>query len=330
MASCRLNIRLKTLPLKAPFRISRGAKHEAREIRVAIAEGALLGEGACIPYARYGESVESVLETLDAVRAEIENGLGVEALQERLPPGSARNALDCALWDLRARKQGKSVGALVEMEPGEEFSTLRTVVLDDPPAMAASAASFADGTPLKIKLGRARVLETLEVVHRAAPKSPLVVDPNEGWDGRTLAEAWPELKGLGVILLEQPLPAGADDALKEHPHPVPVCADEACRGVADLPRLKRAYDAVNIKLDKTGGFTAALELYHAAKGEGLGVMLGCLVGSALAVAPLAVLAAAADYVDLDGPLLLANGAGDGMEEIPGTNRVRFNHCWGRS
>lgn len=329
MPSRRLDIRVETLPLAAPFRISRGSKLEAIQVRAAIHDGAATGEGACVPYARYGETVDGVMETLKAVRKEIETGLGLRGLQEKLPPGSARNALDCALWDLRAKTEGRSVAEVVGIPASDEFSTMRTVVLDRPENMARAAASFPNGVLLKVKLDREGALEKLSAVRKAAPSSPLVVDPNEGWDAASLQAAFPELKALGVVLLEQPLPESGDGILKGLPRPVPVCADEACRTAADLPRLEGRYDAVNIKLDKAGGLTAALELYRAARAKGFQVMLGCLVGDALAVAPLAALAAGADYIDLDGPLLLANGAGNGMEEIPGTARVRFNHTWGK-
>jgi len=325
----RLDIRLETLPLSVPFRISRGEKREAQEIRVAIRDGGAAGEGACVPYARYGESAEGVLETLEAVRPDIEGGLGLGELQQKLPPGSARNALDCALWDLRSKREGRSIFELVGIPPLGVFSTMRTVVLDTPENMARSAASFAKGTMLKVKLDREKVLERLAAVRAAAPTSPLVADPNEGWDAEMLKALLPELKGRGVVVLEQPLPEGEDEILSSVPHRVPVCADESCKTAADLAPLKGRYDAVNIKLDKAGGFTGALALFRAARTENVRVMVRCLVGSALAVAPLAVLAGGADWVDLDGPLLLANGAGDGMEEIPGTSRVRLNHGWGK-
>ncbi|HXV73937.1 MAG TPA: dipeptide epimerase [Sphingomonadales bacterium] len=326
----RFDLRVETLPLAAPFRISRGEKREVREIRVAVAEGALAGEGTSVPYARYGESVESVLATLEALRSDVEGGLQLDELQDRLQPGSARNALDCALWDLRAKKQGRPVTELIDVPAVNEFSTMRTVVLDTPENMAGAAAAFPKGGALKVKLDGERVLERLGAVHAAAPSSPLVADPNEGWDAVLLKKAFPQLRSLGVVLLEQPLSERQDGYLSEIAHPVPVCADESCRTVSDLPRLKGRYDALNIKLDKTGGFTGALALHRAAREEGFKVMLGCLTGSALAVAPLVALAGAADYIDLDGPLLLAKGYGGGMEEIPGSLRVRFNHPWGRA
>lgn len=329
MARAILTVRERVFPLKTPFRISRGVKSEARLIRAEIAHGKHRGIGFACPYPRYGETVGGVLQTVASLKAQIERGLTREGLQKKLKPGAARNALDLALWDLEAKRSGKTVAERLGLNPPQTFATMRTVVIGSPEEMAAAAAGHPRGAVLKIKLGRTGVEERLATVRKAAPSSKLVVDANEAWDAALLERLFPKLKGLGVVLLEQPLPAGDDAALSKMPHPVPVCADESCHTAADLPRLEGRYEAVNVKLDKAGGLTAALELHEKAKRAGFKTMLGCMVANADAVAPLALLAGEADFVDLDGPLLLAKPGRDGMEEIAGTDRVRLTVPWGR-
>ena len=282
------------------FTISRGSRTEAKVLTVRISDGGVTGWGECVPYARYGE-------TLESVTAQIE-GLGAVdrvSLYDALPAGAARNAVDCALWDLQAKRAGKRVWELAGLaKPGPEI-TAYTLSLDSPENMRASAAKHSHRPLLKIKLGTPDDMARLEAVRAGAPDAAIIVDANEGWTAEVYSDLAPHLVRLGVQLVEQPLPAGADDMLAEIERPLPVCADEAAHDRASLPGLKGKYDVVNIKLDKTGGLTEALALREAALAEGYGVMVGCMVGSSLAMAPAVLVAQGASVVDLDGPLLLA-------------------------
>ncbi len=283
------------------FTISRGSRTEAKVLTVRISDGVHHGWGECVPYARYDE-------TLDSVEAEIAGLPDVfsrYSLMDLLPAGAARNAVDCALWDLEAKRSGKRAWELAELAaPGPEV-TAYTLSLDTPEAMQAQAAENAFRPLLKIKLGTPDDMPRLEAVRAGAPESKIIIDANEGWSAEVYADLAPHLVRLGVALVEQPLPAGEDDALIGMDRPVPVCADESCHDRASLPALKGKYDVVNIKLDKTGGLTEALELRKAALAEGYGIMVGCMVGSSLAMAPATLVAQGAMVTDLDGPLLLA-------------------------
>ncbi|MBW4985019.1 dipeptide epimerase [Mameliella sp. CS4] len=287
--------------LAEAFTISRGSRTEAQVLTVRVTRGKVMGWGECVPYARYDE-------TLDSVTAEIEalpSGISRMALQEALPAGAARNAVDCALWDLEAKAAGQRVWELAGLaKPGPEI-TAYTLSLDTPENMEASARKHAARPLLKIKLGTADDMPRLEAVRRGAPEARIIVDANEGWSAEVYADLAPHLVRLGVALVEQPLPAGEDEALIGMERPVPVCADESCHDRASLPALKGKYDVVNIKLDKTGGLTEALALRDAALAEGYDVMVGCMVGSSLAMAPAVLVAQGALVTDLDGPLLLA-------------------------
>ena len=283
------------------FTISRGSRTEAKVLTVRVSDGTHEGWGECVPYARYDE-------TLDSVEAEIA-GLPQEfsrqSLIDILPAGAARNAVDCALWDLEAKRAGKRVWDLAGLAtPGPEI-TAYTLSLDTPEAMQAQAAENAYRPLLKIKLGTPDDMPRLEAVRAGAPDAKIIVDANEGWSADVYADLAPHLVRLGVALVEQPLPAGSDDALIGMDRPVPVCADESCHDRSSLPALKGKYDVVNIKLDKTGGLTEALALRQQALAEGYRVMVGCMVGSSLAMAPATLLAQGAMVTDLDGPLLLA-------------------------
>jgi L-Ala-D/L-Glu epimerase len=291
-------------PIRGNFTISRGTKRVAQVVSVAIAEGGRCGRGECVPYARYEESVSGVLSQIESLRTRIEGGLDRAQLQEDCPPGAARNALDCALWDLEAKKAGLPVWRLAGLPEPAPCITAYTLSLDTPMAMG-RAAEQARGFPLlKLKLAREAVLDSVAAVHRAAPGARLIVDANEAWDLDLLREAAPRLHELNVALIEQPLPASEDEELAGIACPVPLCADESCHGLDGLARLRERYQYINIKLDKTGGLTAALALAHAAAAEGFGVMVGCMVGTSLAMAPAVLLAGMAKFVDLDGPLLL--------------------------
>jgi len=291
-------------PIRGNFTISRGTKRVAQVVSVAIAEGGHCGRGECVPYARYEESVSGVLAQIESLRTRIEAGVDRAQLQEDCPPGAARNALDCALWDLEAKKAGLPVWRMAGLPEPAPCITAYTLSLDTPMAMG-RAAEQARGFPLlKLKLAREAVLDSVAAVHRAAPGARLIVDANEAWDLDLLREAAPRLHELNVALIEQPLPAGEDEELAGIACPVPLCADESCHGLDGLARLRERYQYINIKLDKTGGLTAALALAHTAAAEGFGVMVGCMVGTSLAMAPAVLLAGMAKFVDLDGPLLL--------------------------
>jgi L-alanine-DL-glutamate epimerase-like enolase superfamily enzyme len=283
------------------FTISRGSRTEAKVLTVKVEKDGVTGWGECVPYARYNE-------TLDSVTAEIEGlpeDFTREELMDLLPAGAARNAVDCALWDLEAKTAGKPVWELAGLEaPGPEI-TAYTLSLDTPEKMQAQAAENAHRPLLKIKLGTADDMPRLEAVRAGAPDAKIIVDANEGWSAEVYADLAPHLVRLGVELVEQPLPAGEDDALAGMDRPVPVCADESCHDRSSLPKLTGKYDVVNIKLDKTGGLTEALKLRDEALAAGYQVMVGCMVGSSLAMAPATLVAQGALVTDLDGPLLLA-------------------------
>ncbi|MBY6084551.1 N-acetyl-D-Glu racemase DgcA [Ruegeria arenilitoris] len=283
------------------FTISRGSRTEAKVLTVRLTGGAHQGWGECVPYARYDESLESV----EAEIRGLPNTFTRQSLMDLLPAGAARNAVDCALWDLEAKRAGKRASELAGLPAPKPEITAYTLSLDTPDAMRAQAAKNAHRPLLKIKLGTPDDMPRLEAVRAGAPDARIIVDANEGWTAEVYADLAPYLVRLGVALVEQPLPAGDDEALIGLERPVPVCADESCHDRASLPGLKGKYDVINIKLDKTGGLTEALELRRAAQAEGYGIMVGCMVGSSLAMAPATLVAQGALVTDLDGPLLLA-------------------------
>lgn len=291
-----------------PFTISRGSRTEAQVLTAFVGAGPTLGRGECVPYARYGETIEAVAAQIGSVPEEVTT----VTLQSLLPAGAARNALDCALWDQSAKRAGRRVWQLAEMPRPVPLLTALTLSLDTPDVMQAEARLHAYRPLLKIKLGTPDDMPRLEAVRRGAPLARIIVDANEGWTAEVYAELAPHLLRLGVELVEQPLPVGQDDMLAEMARPLPVCADESCHDRASLPALKGKYDLVNIKLDKAGGLTEALALRDAARAAGFGVMVGCMVGTSLAMAPAVLLAQGADYVDLDGPLLLAEDRADAL------------------
>jgi L-alanine-DL-glutamate epimerase-like enolase superfamily enzyme len=292
-------------PIAGAFRIARGAKTEACVVTVRLTHDGAAGWGECVPYARYGETPESVLAQIEAVRSLIENGADRVALGHAMPPGAARNALDCALWDLEAKRAGAPVWALAGLpEPGPA-TTAFTLSLDEPDAMAQAARAAAGYPLLKLKIGGAGDLARLAAVAAARPDARLIIDANEGLNPETLPVLLTQARALNVELIEQPFPADADVALEQIAAPVALCADESLHTSADVERLARRYDAVNVKLDKTGGLTEGLALKDAALTQGFGLMVGCMVGSSLAMAPATLLAQGAAFTDLDGPLLLA-------------------------
>ncbi len=297
----RLSVAEDRFPLAEAFTISRGSKTEAAVLTVTVEDGGAPGRGECVPYARYGESLASVTAEIAALPERFTHA----ELQTLLPAGAARNAVDCALWDLEAKQAGKRAWELAGLAaPGPEI-TAYTLSLGTPDEMRAKAAAHAHRPLLKVKLGTPDDMPRLEAVRAGAPKPQIIVDANEGWSAEIYAELAPHLLRLGVALVEQPLPAGVDDALLGLKRPVPVCADESCHDRATLADLKGKYDVINIKLDKTGGLTEALALKAAAEAEGFGIMVGCMVGSSLAMAPAVLVAQGVLVTDLDGPLLLA-------------------------
>ncbi len=308
----RLAVRTETWPIDGSFVISRGAVTEIELVVVEIEEGAHRGRGECRPYPRYDETPGSVTLEIETVRADIEAGCDRALIQERLRPAAARNAVDCALWDLEAKRSGRRAWDLAGIPAPQPVETAFTISVGSPAAMAAAAAKEAARPLLKLKLAGLDDLARLEAVRNAAPASRLIVDANEAWTPSLYRQMAPELARLDVALLEQPFPAGSDDALADLPHPVPVCADESCHDRVGLDALSKRYEAINVKLDKTGGLTEALALVEAAHKIGLDIMVGCMVATSLAMAPALLLAHGASVVDLDGPLLLARDREPGL------------------
>ncbi|MBX3520940.1 MAG: dipeptide epimerase [Xanthobacteraceae bacterium] len=300
----RLGFRVEKWPISGAFTISRGAKTEATVIVVEISDGTRAGRGECVPYARYGESPESVAGQIEELAAEIANGMDRQALQARLSAGAARNAIDCALWDLEAKHSGKRVTALASLAAPAPVITAYTLSLDTPEKMAAAAKQAARPV-LKLKFGASGDVERLRAVREAAPAAKLIVDANEGWSRANLEENLRACAEMNVALIEQPLPAAEDDLLRGMARSVPICADESFHDRASFAKIEGKYDAVNIKLDKTGGLTEALLAADEARARGLQIMIGCMVSTSLSMAPALLLANRAAFVDLDGPLLLA-------------------------
>jgi L-alanine-DL-glutamate epimerase-like enolase superfamily enzyme len=308
----RLAVRRESWPLAQAFTISRGSRTTAEVVVAELNAGALRGRGEGVPYARYGETVDGVVAALEAMAPAVAEGLDRAALQTALPPGAARNALDAAFWDLEAKSSGKTVSRLAGIEPPRPLTTAYTLSLGTPEAMGRAAAEHASRPLLKIKLTGDGDLERVSAIRAAAPKSRLIVDANEGWTPAHFERYAPALAEFGVVLIEQPLPADRDDPLASLPHPVPVCADESCHTRADLDRLEGKYEVLNIKLDKTGGLTEALLLAQEARARGFRLMIGCMVGTSLAMAPAIFVGQDAEFVDLDAPLLLANDRQPGL------------------
>jgi L-alanine-DL-glutamate epimerase-like enolase superfamily enzyme len=307
-----LSVSIERWPIAGSFTISRGAKTEAAVVIARLDDGEFSGRGECVPYARYGESVESVVAAVEAMREPLARGLDRVGLQHAMPAGAARNALDCAFWDLEAKRAGRPAHALAGLTIPKARTTAYTISLATPDAMAAAVREAAGRDVLKIKLGGGGDAARISAVRHAAPNAALIVDANEAWDAENLAENLAACVSAGVELIEQPLPAGRDEALTGIEHTILICADESVHDCASLPALAGKYDAVNIKLDKTGGLTEALAMAREAERLGLHVMVGCMVATSLAMAPAMLLAQDARFVDLDGPLLLARDRPDGL------------------
>jgi L-alanine-DL-glutamate epimerase-like enolase superfamily enzyme len=307
-----LSSRREIWPLASPFRISRGTKIAAEVVVVEIRQSGACGRGESVPYAHYGETVESVLAQVQAIANNLDAGFSRADLSRLMPPGAARNAVDCALWDLSARLSGESVTARLGCGALPALSSALTVSLDTPERMEAAAAAIAGAALIKIKVDGTCPEAQLAAVRRAAPRARLIVDPNESWSLKLLEAMQPALVAARVDLVEQPLPA-ADDAMLEGFRPAcNICADESCHIAEDLPKLQGRFQAVNIKLDKTGGLTAALQLYEAARAQGFQVMVGCMICTSLGIAPAYHIARHADFVDLDGPLWLKQDYAQGV------------------
>jgi L-Ala-D/L-Glu epimerase len=314
-------------PLKEVFRIARGACTEARVVVLTVSNGEHTGRGECVPIARYNQSTESVIAQIESIKDE--KRLDRQHLQKLLPAGAARNALDCALWDLQAKISGKRVWELANIPVVPEVVTTLTISLDTDAKMAAAAKANATAPILKLKLGGDDLdLARVKAVREAAPAARLLIDANESWPPEHYEEIVPALKELGVALIEQPFPADADEVLETLDHPIPVCADESCHTTVDLPRLTNRYEAINVKLDKTGGLTEALHLCERAREDGFKLLFGCMVCTSLGIAPARLLASPADYVDLDGPLLLAGDRHHGLFYRNGKIGLPPRELWG--
>ncbi len=300
-----LSVTRDTFAMDGTFTISRGSRTEAQVVTVALQSEGVHAWGECVPYARYGESLDSVCDQITSMAPQLADGLDRMALQQALPAGAARNALDCALWDLEAKLSGKPVWQLAGLTEPASVITAYTLSLDAPEKMRKAAKDHASRPVLKIKLGGQGDMDRLRAVRDGAPNSRLIVDANEGWSAEDYDLLAPVMLELGVALVEQPLAADADTALAGRERPLAVCADESCHDRASLSEVSGKYDVVNIKLDKTGGLTEALALKNAAQEQGFRIMVGCMVGTSLAMAPALLVAQDVEFVDLDGPLLLA-------------------------
>jgi L-Ala-D/L-Glu epimerase len=314
-------------PLRQPFRISRGSRTEARVVVVTVSDGKQFGRGEGVPLARYKQSIASVLAQMESIPGE--KNLNRQSLQDLLPAGAARNALDCAFWDLEAKVSSKRVWELANIPVLPEIETSFTISLDTPEKMGAAARANANLAILKLKLGGDDLdLSRVQAVRDTALVARLLVDANESWSPEHYSEIVSALKELGVELIEQPFPANADEVLETLDHPIPVCADESCHTTADLSRLTNRYEVINVKLDKTGGLTEALRLCDCGRESGFKLLIGCMVCTSLGIAPARVLASTADYVDLDGPLLLAADRDNGLNYQEARLAMPRAELWG--
>ncbi len=308
-----LSVRIERWPLAGVFAISRGSKTEAVVVVAELSDGTHRGRGESVPYARYGETPDGIVAAIEAVRPVLRRGLDRGALQRAMPAGAARNALDCAYWDVNAKQTGRRVHELAGLGEPASLTTAYTISLGSAAAMAAAAEQAAWRPLLKVKLGGDDDGKRIAAVRRAAPRAEIIVDANEGWNPDNFEANLAACADAGVTLIEQPLPEGGDEAaLARIKRPIPVCADESVHDRASLDALRGKYDAVNIKLDKAGGLTEALALAAEAERRGFAIMVGCMVATSLAMAPAMLLAQRARWVDLDGPLLLAGDRADGL------------------
>ncbi|MGE4528961.1 MAG: N-acetyl-D-Glu racemase DgcA [Rhodospirillaceae bacterium] len=326
-----LDVQHESWPIAGTFAISRGSRTTAEVVVVTItdAKSGRRGRGECVPYARYGESVDGVIAEIKAMAPALASGrVDRAALQAAMPAGAARNALDCAFWDLEAKERARPVWEIAGLDRPQTVVTAETLSLDTPEKMAASAKAKEGRPLLKLKLGSEGALARVGAVRAARPDATLIVDANEALPPAELTATLAALADLGVAMVEQPLPAGEDDLLAEIESPIPLCADESSHTVKDIPRLAALYDMVNVKLDKTGGLTQAIAMAKAAEEAGLALMVGCMVGTSLAMAPAFLLAAKAAYVDLDGPVILAKDREFGLSYSRGRVSPPLPDLWG--
>jgi len=320
-------VRAESWPIRGGFRISRGARTAAEVVVLELRDEGRVGRGECVPYARYEESVDSVCAEIEAGCRGL-GGPGARARLLAMPAGAARNAIDCALWDLEAKQAGKPVWELAGLgRPPRAVRTMRTVSVDSAERMKDAAAKLAGASVIKVKVDGGPDLERIAAVHEAAPRAELVIDANEAWSTEQLAAWLPMLPKLGVSVVEQPLPAGDDAALQGLEHGVPICADESFHDRKSFARVAGQYDMINIKLDKAGGLTEGLHCIGEAQRLGLRTMVGCMVSTSLAIEPALLLASNAEHVDLDGPLLLENDR-EGALHDRGTGLLRPSALWG--
>lgn len=308
----RLEVAIERWPIAGRFTISRGSRTEAVVVVATIRQGEHVGRGECVPYARYGETVEGVAAEIEAQWQLVEHGLDRHALQQQMPAGAARNAMDCALWDLEAKRSGRRAWEVAGIAAPQPVTTAYTLSLGTPDEMRNAAAAAQSRPLLKVKLGGAGDAARIAAVRAGAPHAVLVVDANEAWRADTVAENLAACEAAGVALIEQPFPSGDDAALDGRRTSIPICADESFHDQRSLDAVAARYQAINIKLDKTGGLTEALAVAELAKARGLKIMVGCMLGTSLAMAPAMLLAGQADFVDLDGPLLLAKDREPGL------------------
>ena len=326
--SRNLSVSRETWPLARPFAISRGVKTKVDVVVVKISCADSVGWGECVPYPRYGETVNGVFEDIKKISLDIENGIDRENLFEKLPAGAARNAIDCALWDLEAKSSGLRVWELAGISEPVPVITAETIGLDTPEIMAENANRLRGAPLIKVKLNKDDVISRMTAVRESAPSARIIVDPNEGWTIDQLFRFAPELKNLGIEMIEQPIPVTDDNDLIDYSCPIPLCADEACHTTVDLPGLISKYQMINIKLDKTGGLTEALSLANEAAQSGFKIMTGCMVGTSLSMAPGTLLGGVSEFVDLDGPLLLKHDRQSGLDFEDGHVNPPRPELWG--
>ena len=323
-----LHTTVESFPIAGSFTISRGAKTSADVVTCIIEEGSFVGRGECVPYRRYGESLDSVVAQIAEIKAAIEDGLSRHDLQKRMPAGAARNAVDCALFDLEAKSTGQTVANMIGLTETKPLETAYTISLGSPETMAAQARDWSHRALLKVKVGTDDDESRIRSVCQAAPHSKIILDANEGWTDDNLVRHMNICAELGILLIEQPLPQGKDSILAKVPRPVVICADESVHATNDLAALRDRYDAINIKLDKAGGLTEALQMKADAQRLGFQIMVGCMVGTSLAMAPAVLLAQDADFVDLDGPLLLARDRSPALSYVASTVAPPDALLWG--
>lgn len=323
-----LTVRTERWPVAGSFTIARGSRTEVDVVVAELSDGTHTGRGECVPYRRYGETIDKVAAAIEGQREALAGGLDRPALQTVRMPGAARNALDCAFWDLEAKRAGRPVHALAGLPPPRPLTTALTISLGTPEVMGEAAAKAAGRALLKVKLGGDGDPERIAAVRRAAPNAELIVDANESWSARNLADNLAACCAAGVTLVEQPLPQSADDALAGFAHPMAVCADESAHDRTSLDRLAGKYEAINIKLDKAGGLTEALKLADEGARRGFMLMVGCMVSTSLSMAPAVLVAQRARVVDLDGPLILARDRPHGLVYEESRVHPATSELWG--